>query len=158
MNHDIEGAIFYLKMGSERLIKSLEHVPEEKLTWQPSPTAKSSLQVAAHVGYSNTFMAKIVDDTLPPKEVLEELFRKIDEDVKNASSRKDVIDLIRKTTLEAVKSLEELSDERLASIAKTPFGDMPMSSFIYVTGSHSVSHAAQIDYIQTVYGDIDMHF
>ena len=37
-------------------LRVLSFVPEDKLTWKPSPTAKSALEIAAHcAGYSGAF-------------------------------------------------------------------------------------------------------
>src|SRR5262245_25475869 len=47
-------------------VRSLSHVPAEKLTWSPTPTARSALQIAAHcAGYSGGFASIISAGRFP---------------------------------------------------------------------------------------------
>jgi hypothetical protein len=44
----------------EYFLNTLSFVPADKLTWSPTPTAKSALQIAAHcAGYSGGFASVI---------------------------------------------------------------------------------------------------
>jgi hypothetical protein len=44
----------------DRFLLDLRFVPAERLTWKPTPTAKSALEIAAHcAGYSGAFASII---------------------------------------------------------------------------------------------------
>ena len=36
-----------------RLLNTFAAVPDDKLTWSPSPTSRNALQIVAHTGFSN---------------------------------------------------------------------------------------------------------
>ena len=52
-------------------IQNLSHIPEDKLSWKPTLTAKSALEIAAHcAGYSAGF-AMIIQNGRFPEDVNE---------------------------------------------------------------------------------------
>ena len=55
--------------------------------------------------------------------------------------------------------LDALMPERLGDLVETPFGmgKVPISVGITFPALHTTWHQAQIEYVQTVYGDLDWH-
>ena len=54
-------------------------------------------------------------------------------------------------------ALDALTPERIDSIVETPVVTRPMPFFMNLPGIHMGNHAAQIDYLQTIWGDMDFH-
>lgn len=145
-------------MGKERFLKTFSFVPDDKLTWSPSSTSKSALQIAAHIGLSNEGMAGIVRGEKPPFSNMAELFQIMNVEEKKITSREQAIAVIESGTNTALAALDALTPEKLAGPAGVPGMEMPMAQFIMIIGSHVMNHAAQIDYLQTTWGDLENHF
>ncbi|MBC8065541.1 MAG: DinB family protein, partial [Chlorobia bacterium] len=75
------------------------------------------------------------------------------------STREAVLQLLEQNQAAYFDWLDDLTPERLDSPMNLPFGmgAMPTSIGIAVMSTHLMWHTAQINYIQTVYGDHDWH-
>ncbi len=57
------------------------------------------------------------------------------------------------------RALDTVPPEVVGTALDTSLGRfVPMTRLIMLPGSHALSHAAQIDYLQTCWGDQDVHF
>ncbi|HPU00125.1 MAG TPA: hypothetical protein PLU39_19835, partial [Armatimonadota bacterium] len=55
-------------------------------------------------------------------------------------------------------AIDKVKPDEIDKIVETPFLKAPMSFFLTLFGSHMGQHAAQIDYLQTIWGDNEFHF
>ncbi|HPT99844.1 MAG TPA: DinB family protein, partial [Armatimonadota bacterium] len=68
----IEQAKQWTREGKSRFLNTFAFVPDDKLTWTPSPTALSALRIAAHVGVTNqTLAGAIAGEALPTNDPAE---------------------------------------------------------------------------------------
>jgi hypothetical protein len=159
MSGQIELAKRWTKASEARLLSALKTTPDDKLTWAPSSTCRTALQVAAHAGVVTMMMSRMIaGESMPggmPTIPQITAMAKAEED--KITSREQAAGLIESSTAMVMKGLDSMSPETLASAIPTPFGESPMASFVLLPSGHMDSHAAQIDYIQTIYGDTDMH-
>src|SRR5882724_7484036 len=59
--------------GMEYFLRNFSFVPDDKLTWTPTPTAKSAIRIAAHTAlYAGRFARMIKDGKLPASDNLTE--------------------------------------------------------------------------------------
>jgi hypothetical protein len=144
-------------MGKERFLKTFSFVPDDKLNWSPTPTAKSALRIAAHIGLSNQGMAGIVRGEKFPFASMKEMWEAVEPAEKAITTREQAIKQIEDGAIAALAALDALTPERLAADAGLPM-PMPMAQFVMILGAHVASHAAQIDYLQTCWGDMENHF
>jgi hypothetical protein len=93
-----------------------------------------------------------------PAGTMEEVFAKIDEAEKAIGSREAAVQLLEDSTSAVIAALDALAPEAIGSTVQLPFGAFPMKFIMVLPGSHMEAHAAQIDYLQTVWGDLDSHF
>ena len=76
---------------------------------------------------------------------------------KKFTTRADVLALLDKNVSAYNVWLDSLTDEQLnASVSMGP-QSFPMTSAITFAADHTRAHASQIDYMQTIYGDLDWH-
>jgi hypothetical protein len=143
--------------GKQRILKALSFVPDEKLTWSPSETAKSALRVAAHAGVSNGMFASILSGQKPSAGSMAEVFAAMDTAEKAITTREAAIKSVEESSSAIVAALDKMTPELVGSTVEMPFGSFPMAFFMTLPGSHMDAHAAQIDYIQTIWGDLDPH-
>jgi hypothetical protein len=67
--------------------------------------------------------------------------------------------LFRKNTADVVAALDTLTPEAVALMLDSSLGwTMPMTRLMMLPGTHAMSHAAQIDLLQTCWDDQVIHF
>ncbi len=71
------------------------------------------------------------------------------------TSREQAIDLLEGKFEKYVTVLNKIGPEQLETLIEAPFGlgKVPMRTAIGVGTGHTQSHTAQLDYLQTIYGD-----
>src|SRR5689334_11583370 len=87
--------------GMEEFLKVFSFVPDDKLTWTPTPTAKSAIRIGAHTAlYAGRFARMIEARELPGGDNLSErLARRTAEEIA-IKTREEVERIFRKGTAE----------------------------------------------------------
>ncbi len=73
------------------------------------------------------------------------------------TTRESAVALLESTSAEYVRWLESLSTEQANSTIESDFGSFPMAVAVTFVADDIRGHAAQLDYMQTIYGDMDWH-
>lgn len=136
-------------------LRNFSKVPEDKLTWTPTPTSKSALRVAAHTAlYYERFAEMIRNRALPQVEDLEAWLRQRDAEEVAVTSVEGV-EAAFQEGLNAVNSaLDSLSAEGVDLVLDSGQGwTMSMRFLMKLPGWHATLHTGQIDYLQTCWGD-----
>lgn len=146
--------------GMEHFLKVLSFVPEDKLDWTPAPTAKSAMRIAAHTAiYPGVFAKMIRDRKLPFGDEIPEFVARINAAAEALSSRTEMESAFRQGTDDVIAALGALPPAAIGMSLDSGLGwSMPMTFLMKLPGIHAFSHAAQIDYLQTCWGDQDVHF
>ena len=146
--------------GMEEFLKDLSFVPDDKLTWTPTPTAKSAIRIAAHTAlYAGRFARMIKDGKLPGSDNLAERMAQRNAEEAAITNRTEVESIFRKGTDEVIAALDSLTPEAIGATLESGFGwSMPMTLLMNMPGLHAMSHAGQIDYLQTCWGDQQVYF
>lgn len=143
--------------AKDRLIKDIDTTPDDKLNWSPSTTCRTPIQLIAHAAMATTgMMGMLQGEPIPFDDiaVADAGWRKAEKEFK---SRDEVVNLLNKNSAEYLSWLDTLTPSQIASTLKAPFGEFPMASAVTWPADHLRNHAAQIEYIQTAYGDMDWH-
>jgi uncharacterized damage-inducible protein DinB len=147
------------RFAIDRLVNALNHVPADRLTWSPSPTARNPVEVVGHTAQAiKNMLGNLTGDTfaIPNSEEAERIFREEDRKYKD----KDTVLAQLNANADAYLAwLQGVSDDELEEVLPMPFGlpSMPRRAVIGFMAIHVMCHAAQVDYIQTIYGDRDWH-
>lgn len=141
----------------DMFLRNLSHVPEDKLTWSPSPTARNALQIAAHVaGYSGGFAAVIRAGAFPATG--EEFLAPINARIDSVETLQQAIDMLKQGIADTLAALDTVRPEQTGSSVETPIGTTPFLFFMTIPAVHLVLHTGQIDYLQTCWGDQEVYF
>jgi len=106
-----------------------------------------------------SFAKMIRDRKLPNGDDIPEFLAQINAAEAALCSRADMEIVFRKNTDEVVAALDTLTPEAIDTILDTSLGwSVPMTLLMKMPGSHALAHASQIDYLQTCWGDQDVHF
>jgi len=141
------------------VVNALETTPDERINWSPSSTARTPIQLVAHVAWAvKSMLGNLTGDTYPVP-TTQEANQQQREWEKQFSTRDEVLKLLDQNSSEYLAWLEDLTQEQLDSQVEMPFGmgAVPMEFAISFMPLHVHVHAAQLDYVQTIYGDQDWH-
>jgi hypothetical protein len=144
---------------SKRLIHLLSFVPDDKLTWTPSGTAKSCLRITAHCALVNQFFGNAISGKSPASMPSpEEFFKGLYEAEEKITSRQSVITILTESAAELCDAIRALNAEKMNSEPNSPFGPLPMQFWLDQSAEHLAKHIGQVEYLQTIWGDLDNHF
>lgn len=153
----IEQAKADFLQAQQGLIRALDKTPPERQKWSPSDTARSPLEVAAHAAFAvGSMLDNLTGDTfaIPTTAEADVYFREAEQTL---DSRDKVVECLERNGQAYLEWLDTVTPEILAAQMKVPFGfgEVPMTAGISFMAAHLNWHAAQIHYIQTIYGDRD---
>lgn len=143
--------------STDRLKKAYAATPDDKINWSPSATSRTATELVAHSAMSITGLQGWLAGQPFPFESMAALDEYCRKEEKNFTTREAVTGLLDENSAKFVTFLDSLSQETLGSMFATQMGTFPMMTAITFPADHSRSHAAQIDYLQTIYGDREMH-
>jgi len=143
----------------EMFLRNFSHVPDDKLTWTATPTAKSAIRIAAHTAlYAGRFAAMIRDRKVPAPDNLTEWLAERNAEEIALTSRTEVESVFRKGTDEVLAALDSLTPEDISISLDSGLGwSMPMTWLMKLPGWHATVHVGQIDFLQTCWGDQEVH-
>src|SRR5689334_6575986 len=133
----------------ERFLKTFSFIPDDKLTWTPTPTAKSAIRIAAHTAlYAARFARMMRDRKLPAVDNLSEWLAQRNAEEAAITTRAEMESAFRKGTEEVIAALDSLTPEEIGSSLDSGLGwSMPMTRLMHLPGWHATLHTGQIDYL-----------
>ncbi len=147
-----------VRAAAERLGKTFSFVPDDKLDWSPSRTARTALAIVAHCCQANRMFAKVLGgEPISPMPTPDEVGASSRKFEATIHDRAEAVRLLQETCEQVVAALATMTAERFAATPNSPFGPLPMSTWVNLPGMHMDNHAAQIDYLQTIWGDLANH-
>jgi hypothetical protein len=146
--------------AKDRVVRLLKTTPDDRINWSPSPTARTPVQIVAHVAEAIKNIHGMLDGRPFPITNTEEADKYFREMEKRFNSREQVLACLEDNCANYVAWLDALPPERLDAQFEMPFGmgNAPVSSGLGFPTMHTQSHIPQLEYIQTIYGDRDWHF
>lgn len=146
--------------GMDYFLRNFSFVPDDKLTWTPTPTAKSAIRIAAHTAlYAGRFAKMIREQQIPQVDNLTEWLVQRDAEEVAITCRREMEAIFRKGTEEVLAALDGLPQEALGTTLDSGVGfSMSMTHVISLPGWHATLHSGQIDYLQTCWDDQQVYF
>ncbi len=141
----------------DRMVLLLAKTPDDRINWSPSATSRTPLQQVAHSAMAISGIHGMLLGRPFPFENIADMDTSLRADEKKLTTRDDVLSLLEKNGNEYLAWLDTLTAEQLAGTIQSPFGPMPMAGALGFATDHTRGHTAQIEYIQTVYGDLDWY-
>jgi len=137
----------------------LKDTPDERLNWSPSPTARTPLAIVGHSAnsiHNITEMLKGRPFGMSTTAIADRGFRNEEQAF---TSRDEVVSLFEKNSAAFIEWIDELKEEGLNDPITFPFGLGAGTVLHGITAParHTEAHIAQLEYVQTIYGDHDWH-
>ena len=147
-----------IENGRDGLIRTALAVPDDKLNWKPLDNGRSVLDLLGDAAQTPAFVAKMLQS---PQEFKpsREAFQQMAQERANWT-RDECIQHLRANTDAVLAALADLSEEQLEAPLHLPMGGgmtMPLGGWILMVYRTFTSRFAQINYIQTLYGDFESH-
>lgn len=143
--------------ASGMLLKTFEFVPDDKLTWSPSDTARSALWIVGHCGQANRAFAQGMRGEAFPRMDMAQFGQMVWNAGRDIKSREETVRSVQESTAEILAALDGLTPEKIAGSVQTAMGPMPMSFWMTFADGHMMGHACQVEYLQTIWGDQQNH-
>lgn len=143
--------------AKDRITRDLTTTPDDKINWSPTESARTPIQLVAHAALGTTGITGMLAGKPFPFSNMQEMDTASRQAEKEFTSREQVLAFLDKSSNEFLTWLDTLTAEQIASTLTLPFGPVPMASAITFPADHLRCHAAQIEYVQTTYGDYSMH-
>lgn len=148
----------FAESGKGRFLKTFDAVSDDKYGYSPAEGANTPIQIGAHIAVANHGFAGMIeegdDDQMPEMDVVLKMMAI--EEAKIDTAEK-VVAAVEESHARLMTAINGLSAERFGATIPSPFGDMAIAELIFYPGTHYHSHAAQVDYVQTCYGDHGFH-
>lgn len=143
----------------EMFLRNFSKVPDDKLTWQATPTAKSALRIGAHTAlYAGRFAQMIKTRTLPAPANLTDWLAGLEAEETAITSREEVERIMRAGTAEVLEALDSLKPEDLDIKIDSGQGwSMSMQQVMGLPAFHATLHCGQIDFLQTCWDDQEIY-
>jgi uncharacterized damage-inducible protein DinB len=144
--------------GMDIIFRTVRAMPEDKLDWKPMDAGRSALDQLQECSWSPNFYRMVLE---------QKTFPELDENFFDEASKQrkqwTTIDLCEEHCKENTEKLcsviRSLSDEDLSTTIHIPTRgiDLSLADIALSHFAHMQYHTGQINYIQTLYGDADMH-
>lgn len=143
--------------AKDRLTQILAKTPDDRLNWSPSATCRTPIQQVAHSAMAISGIHGMLTGKGNMPENLAEFDATMREGEKQFTTREQALELLEKNSAEYLAWMDTLTDEKLSTIIDSPMGPLPLSVGITFAGFHTRGHTAQLEYIQTIYGDCNWY-
>jgi len=147
-----------VKRAHADLLNTFKFVPDDKLDWSPAASARWALWMVGHCSSANeAFATAIRGDKLPLPEDPSLISDLIRNGGKETVSREEAVQGLEASTEAVLSALDKLTPESIEGIVDSPFGPMPIRFWMSLPAIHMTGHARQLDYLETVWGDLKDH-
>lgn len=141
--------------AKDALSRALAATPDERLNWSPSATARTPLHQAAHAAKAIRQICELLEGRPFPSNSTAEFDASLRAWEEQFTAREPVLALLESNSAAYLQWLDALTPEALEGSIELPFGsgNACMAQARSFAPHHTNWHTAQINYIQTIYGD-----
>lgn len=148
--------IAMIEGGRAGLERTVAAVPEGKLTWKPLDNGRPVLDLLGDAAQAPAMCTAMLSGT---GEYGPEVFRRMVAERANWS-REEALGHLKTNTdalIEAIKALDEAALDEPVTLPMGGGMTLPRGAWILMAYRSAMSRTAQINYIQTLYGDFESH-
>lgn len=149
--------ITLIENGLQDLEKTALAVPEDKWNWKPLDKGRTVLDLLGEAAQTPLLVVRLLESptTFNPYEIFPQLMQE-----RAGWTREETLKKLRANTQTALEAIRALPVEELEKPVHLPMGGgttLPLGAWVLMAYRTFVSRFAQINYIQTLYGDFEFH-
>lgn len=137
-------AVAKLRRALDGFVASFDATPDDKLDLKLSETANSPREMIIHVISGNAHVGSCLGITQSAEA--------------ESTDRPSLVAKLRESTETIIAKIESMPDEAFDTSVSFFGHDIPMPFFAFIDEWHLCRHAAQIDFLQTMWGDMENRF
>ncbi|NLI00558.1 MAG: DinB family protein [Chthonomonadales bacterium] len=156
MNPLKQAAAHMCTTAAQNLRINLEAMPADKQVWRPLDKGRSALEQVQECAVINGFFASILRDQAVP-EMQWDAYKAACAALDTAEKAAEALSASAK---QLVADIEAFPEDRLDATVTLPFHEgmvMTFAQIMFAAYWNMTYHTGQIAYIQTLYGDNEMH-
>jgi hypothetical protein len=153
----IQQAIFYTEQNLKQFLYNFSFVPDDKLNWSPSPTARTPMQILSHTAVIAQSLVSMLNG-IGSDASLETVLASLKKAESELTDREQAIMVLKDGVSKALEAMKALKPEQLSTIVNHPFMNAPIATWMNLYWRHLDMHTAQIEYLQSCWGDNEFHF
>jgi hypothetical protein len=140
-----------VKDAHHHLLVALKYTPDDRLDWVPMGKAKTPREIAVecamvYKGVVSLIRGGTID--APAQEM----------EPGDQATREGLLKLLDDSLQEFVAAAEGLTQEQLGEKRQAPWAEDTVAGLLGKTQFHTIWHVGQLNYIQALWGDADMHW
>ncbi len=140
-----------------RLLKSYHSTPIEKRDYSPSPSARSPREIVLHCALTVEAFTGLLKGQPLPFTDYKQVEPAVRAQEKEVGAAEDAEKWLNERSETYFAWLDQTKESDFQALVKLLGMDMPARVICEILSEHMVCHGAQIDYIQTIYGDRAWH-
>lgn len=150
--------ITMIENGRDGLIRTAQAVPDDKMNWKPLDNGRTVLDLlgdAAQTPKMVTQMLASNGEFKPSREVFQQMAQE-----RAGWTREQTMEHLHANTDAVIEAIRQVPDEMIEQPLHLPMGGgmtMPLGAWMLMVYRTFTSRMAQINYIQTLYGDFESH-
>ena len=133
-----------IRFALNHALKTFDATPDDKLDYKPSASSNSPRELICHMLVGNAMVGQVLGIEGSPAE--------------GPTDREALVSRLKTSTEAIIAKIEDVSDAAMDTMVLFGGRPMPMPAFLLINEWHISRHAGQIDYIQTIWGDLENHF
>ncbi len=141
------------------LFRTARHIPADKYHWSPMDAGRSAQSQIAECALTPLLYLSVLDGT--PMDFSDPVVRTQGETMMASLDTLDAAEAAAKEHYATLYArFDALTDADLEKTVHLPFGggrDVPVANFLFFTSQNVIYHTGQINYIQLLLGDTEMH-
>ena len=144
--------------GKDGLVGTFSAVPDDKLGWKPLDNGRAALDLFGEAAQTTKMIAEMAasrGESKPSREIFGQMKTE-----RATWTKQNALDAMETNFAALSAAIDSLSDEELAQPVTLAMGGgmtLPLAGWIMMSYRTYISRFAQINYIQTLYGDMDSH-
>jgi hypothetical protein len=149
--------ITMIEFGRDGLITAAQAVPEDKLDWKPLDNGRTVLDLLGECAQTPDFLLQLLREGKINASL--EGFAQMAQE-RAGWTREYSLQRLREKTAEALNAIREIPEEKFDDPLQLPLynnATLPFGVWVLMLYRTFAARTAQINYIQTLYGDFDFH-
>ncbi len=144
---------------AQTITRSTPFVPADKRNWSPMGAARTTVDMVQECCEALEMFTNFMKTGQPPRFDKATMAARAEALKKSPPKLEDLFPRLQKATEEYAETIEKLPDDKLFQMVSSPFGgqQMPLIQLVGMPTFNMVYHWGQINYIQTMLGDTEMH-
>ena len=140
--------------GVKQVTNDINAIAEDKRNDVPGGCARSPHYIVAECAAVNGMLAKLLRGETPerPSDEQREAF------MKSFDTTEKALAFLTQETESLLSAIDALDESTLGNIVPTPLGERTLFGVASIAGIHMAYHDGQLNYIQTLNGDSEMHW